>query len=294
MPSPLMLARALALGLSMLGASAAQAVDAVEGALDLGPDTVALTHGAAWVESRVPEMRAAGDPDATILVVLTNRAIPANLHQNEGAIAFAAAQGEVEGVILSLDPATGAILNGQSLGAPDRAIQSPSFAGDPVRMRIEGFAAADGTVSGRIVSDGRLPASRLPDDPNPVDYALNARFTLTLPPPPKLEAVFDGPAAKASAPGAAFAAFVAAVDTAQPGRILPLIQPGHPARDFVTASPAEARGSFLGGFSADVLAAAVAKVYEYDTHATIIVEPGDGTMALDFVKVGGVWMLGAP
>lgn len=278
---------------ALLGAAPALAQTAT-GQLMLDRRLIDLTQAHARIEAPVPEMRLDGQPERYLsLALFDGAAQPMELRDHDG-LRFAAADGRVRGVLIEIEPATGAVIGGTVLMPPEDQPLITDFAGDPPQIRVSELKIEGDRLTGRVETTGQIAAFAAEGQPNPKTYAIQASFTAPLLPAPVLKAVHDGPEATRSAPGQAIIGFVRALGAVDQAAILAALAPDHPGRPFAEANPAELATMFLGGIEPQAMIAGLTRVYEYDGAAIGVIALDDGTVTLPLTLIDGTWRQGSP
>jgi hypothetical protein len=280
---------------ALLAAAPALAQTA-DGALTLDARKVPLAHAFAAAEATIPEMSGEEAPGVALHVFLTDKPLPPSAGTSVPAVAWAAHEAGLRGVVLTLDPATGAILDGDTFLPDEERPRAFDFAGDPPQMRMTEFRAEGGRVSGRVATEGLIEGFHMEGDAHPKGYAVNAAFAAPYAPAPALVAVHDEAAARDSAPGAAAAAFLAALAAEDRDGALGFVPKDHPGRDFLAADVAQAREDFLGPYTPEEFVEGLFRLYEYEDRAVALFSHGEeGSLtSLPLVESGGRWLLGMP
>jgi len=285
------------LALPILSAGAAWPADGgkVEGVLHLGDENIPLTHVYAREVEQIPEMTMEGRPPRQLTVILADRAMPADMPSTSFAMSQLASAGNIRGVTVDLDPATGAILGGNVYLGPAYYSQFFSQSGTG-SFPVEGFSFAGGQLKASLHS--AEPQEILGSaEGGPATYSFNATVTAPVAPGPKLLETLEGDAARGSEPAISFAKFLNAVATGDVAGARAGIAAAHPGQEMMTAAGLpQVKMMLLAGYAdAKAFLADLKKAYIYDTRAVLFFSAagGNSSTSMAMAREDGAWKLGA-
>lgn len=259
------------------------AADIVTGTLIVEGRSFGLRHGDAVEHRALPSEIAEGSPEREISIVLKNRPpTPAET--------LSGAPSGVRGVQLAIDPSTGRLIYGIIL-APGQL--DPLDENSPIAISFE---EKDGYIRGSAATTDLLrPGSGLE-----VEFAV--KFTIRFEPARVLRTLFEGDAARASEPARVLVKFFTAAWRSDAEELETLITDGYWRQGSLPAGNLqELRESlFPRGVDLTLLERSIARVYEYDDIAAVIIGPlpdewgreGWGFETLS--RQDGKWKVGPP
>jgi hypothetical protein len=282
---------AAAVGIAVAATAMARERGTVDGALRIGDETVALTHVYAREMRAIPEMVSRGRPAQRLSLLLLDRPLPADGPTAAPFLSQLLAHGQSRGLVVELDPLTGAVIGGNAVLAPRRDPQVLTQTPGAVFLRTEGFAVSGGMVRGRIRSE---PDEIVGPDGGPGgSYSFDVSLSAPVEPAPRPVATLEDDRAQASAPAQSFAQFLGAVVAGDVDGVRAGIA-SHRCRSMVTPEVLpQFRAMLLAGRpDAATLLADLRKVYLYETRADLFFESAVGGTAVPMVHEFGAWKLG--
>ena len=289
------LAMTLFAGSFMSPAVAAEAGTA-DGSLRLDKAQTVLTHAYALEVVELPEMRMEDWPERTITLILTDRPMPEGKRVDDMAAMQLAVDGQMRGLVLEIDPATGQVRSGRTLLPQQELPQFFSVAGDPPSVALAGFAEdkAKGTVTGKVKTTSPMEVVNFDNEPGPKTYTFNIMFSASVIPAPKLVATIEGDKAKASDQGQALKRFLEAVAAGDPDALKAAVTKDHPALTMLNPEGmAQIKEMiFSDGGSVDEIYGKLVKVYVFENGATALLRHTDGWSSYPLAREGGQWKLG--
>jgi hypothetical protein len=289
------LAMALVAGSFLSPAVAAEAGEA-DGSLRLDKAPTALTHAYAFEVVDLPEMRMEDWPERTITLLLTDRPMPEGGRVDDMAAMELAYNGQMRGLVIEIDPATGKVRSGRTLLPQEELPQFFSVAGDPPEVELAGFAEdkAKGTITGKVKTTSPMEVVNFDNKPGPKSYTFNIMFNASVVPAPKLTATIEGDQAKASAQGQALKQFLEAVAAGDPDALKAIVTKDHPALTMLNPEGmAQIKEMiFLEGGTVDDIYGKLVKVYVFENSATALLRHTDGWSSYPLALEDGTWKLG--
>jgi len=290
-----LLAMTLIAGSAMSPVIAADAGKA-DGSLRLDKAATVLTNAYAVEVVELPEMRMENAPERTIMVLLTDRPMPADRRVDDMAAMELAYNGQMRGLVLKIDPATGLVQNGRTLLPQEELPQFFSVAGDPSSVALAGFAEdkAKGTVTGKVKTTSPMEVVNFDNLPGPKSYSFNVIFNAPVVPAPKLTATLEGDQAKGSEQGKVLKQFFQAVDTGDADALKAIVTKDHPALAMLNPEGmAQIKQMiFMEGGGVDEIYGMLVKVYVYENNATALLRHPDGWSSYPLALEDGKWKLG--
>lgn len=274
--------------------AAAQESGAVQGALTLGQEQIPLTHVYAREVQQLPEMALEGRPLHQIAVIVTDRPIPDSMPKTSFAISQMASAGEIRGLTVDLDAATGAILGGNAYLGAEYFPQFFSQTGGSSFFQVGGFSLAGGELRARLRS--AEPQELLGSEGAASTYGFDATVTAAVAPAPQLLQTLEGDAAQKSEPSAAFKRFLDALAAGDVAAAKAGIVANHPGQGMMTAEGLpQVKIMLLAGYAdANAFLADLKKVFLYETRAILFFSARDGSSATSMTMAleDGAWKLG--
>ena len=226
------LIRGLTALLATFGAAAAAAVPGtVEGTVHYDSNAVAMTH----VVAR--ETRPSGTEPPQTVILITDRAAPAEIAGSRQAYYAAAREGRIRGLLIVIE---------RPAEPPRLVIFAPGGGTDQTvlpdifdRIELADFVRADGFVSGRLRSTEPREFN-FGDDPNaPQTYALDLRFRVPVTPAPRPTETLTGDAARRSPQAAAALRALQLIHSGSLAEIRAQLMPDHPMWEALGSGSAE-------------------------------------------------------
>jgi len=290
-----LLALALLAGAVGVSAKAAEPGTA-DGSLRLDKAQTVLTHAYALEVVELPEMRMQDWPERTITLILTDRPLPEGKRMDDMAATQLAVDGQMRGLVLEIDPATGQVRSGRTLLPQDELPQFFSVAGDPPEVALVGFALdkAKGRISGKVKTTAPMEVVNFDNKPGPKTFTFNVMFDTSVVPAPKLVETIEGDKAKASEQGQALKRFLEAVAAGDADALKGAVIKDHPALTMLNPEGmAQIKEMlFTDGGSVDELYGKLVKVYVFDNGATALLRQTDGWSSFPLALEDGKWKLG--
>ena len=290
-----LLALALLAGAVGVSAKAAEPGTA-DGSLRLDKAQTVLTHAYALEVVELPEMRMQDWPERTITLILTDRPLPEGKRMDDMAATQLAVDGQMRGLVLEIDPATGQVRSGRTLLLQDELPQFFSVAGDPPEVALVGFALdkAKGRISGKVKTTAPMEVVNFDNKPGPKTFTFNVMFDTSVVPAPKLVETIEGDKAKASEQGQALKRFLEAVAAGDADALKGAVIKDHPALTMLNPEGmAQIKEMlFTDGGSVDELYGKLVKVYVFDNGATALLRQTDGWSSFPLALEDGKWKLG--
>ena len=125
--------------LAFAGPALASEAGSATGTVTVGDQATPLTHVYAWEEIDIPEMRFGDSPERRIVLLVLDRPLPANARADMGSAVQLAIKGELRGIYLDIDAATGTPHNGALLARPEENPTSFTILGDGSDVVVENF-----------------------------------------------------------------------------------------------------------------------------------------------------------
>jgi hypothetical protein len=293
-------ARALLI-LALFAGGATMRAGAVEpgtadGSLRLDMAPTELTHAYALEVVELPEMRMQDWPERTITLILTDRPLPEGKRMDDMAATQLAIDGQMRGLVLEIDPATGQVRSGRTLLPQEELPQFFSVAGDPPEVALVGFAEdkEKGRIAGKVKTTAPMEVVNFDNKPGPKTFTFNVMFDASVVPAPKLVATIEGDKAKASEQGQALKRFLEAVAAGDPDALKAAVTRDHPALTMLNPEGMVQIKEmlFTDGGSVDELYGKLVKVYVFDNGATALLRHTDGWSSFPLALEDGKWKLG--
>lgn len=290
-------------GASLATATAwADMAGTADGALKLDDQPTALTHAYVIEVNEIPEMHFGDGPTRYLSVMLTDRPFPDGQKPSEMTAHQLSFTGNLRGVGLDVDPATGEVMNGRTL-LPQA--EGPQFftvitmGAEPMVM-LEDWAEAEGRLHGHVRTPEPMEVVNFDGDPNlPNAFTFEATFDAEIIAAPKLTETLEGDAARQGPHAEALGRFLEAIAAKDMAAIKDAVATGDPMRDQVTAEDIEMMNSmmFEDGQKqpADILAA-LTKIYLFDDGtAVVVLQHGENeTSTFPLAQDSGTWKMGRP
>ena len=290
-----LLAAALLAGGAMSSAKAAETGTA-DGTLRLDKAQTVLTHAYALEVVELPEMRMQDWPERTITLILTDRPLPEGQRVDDMTATQLAVDGQMRGLVLEIDPATGQVRSGRTLLPQEELPQFFSVAGDPPEVALVGFAEdkAKGRISGKVKTTAPMEVVNFDNKPGPKSFTFNVMFDSSVVAAPKLVETLEGDKAKASEQGQALKRFLEAVAAGDADALKAAVTKDHPALTMLNPEGmAQIKEMiFTDGGSVDEIYGKLVKVYVFENGATALLRHTDGWSSYPLALEGGKWKLG--
>jgi hypothetical protein len=273
-----------------------------DGALKLDDQPTALTHAYVIEVNEIPEMHFGDGPTRYLSIMLTDRPFPDGQKPSEMTAHQLSFTGNLRGVGLDVDPATGEVMNGRTL-LPQA--EGPQFftvitlGAEPMVM-LEDWAEAEGRLHGHVRTPEPMEVVNFDGDPNlPNAFTFEATFDAEIIAAPKLTETLEGDAARQGPHAEALGRFLEAIAAKDMAAIKDAVATGDPMRDQVTAEDIEMMNSmmFEDGQKqpADILAA-LTKIYLFDDGTAVdVLQHGENeTSTFPLAQDSGTWKMGRP
>jgi hypothetical protein len=268
-----------------------------EGTLTLDTTPTILTHAYAREIVAVPELRGEDTPERTIMLILTDRPMPADGRIDDTAAARLAYLRELRALVIEIDPATGRVPDGWTL-LPDEELPQyfSAFEEDSPDLRLTDFAEdrAQGIVTGRIASGGPIEVVNYEERPGPQSYSFDVAFTATVLPAAPVIGTIEADKARSSEQGQAFRQFLDAVAAGDADAVRATLTSDHPLLSVLDSGAVETiqQMVFADGGSADAVYAKLEKIYLFDGTATALLHGPDGWSSYSLAMEEGRWKMG--
>jgi hypothetical protein len=267
-----------------------------DGSLRLDKAQTVLTHAYALEVVELPEMRMQDWPERTITLVLTDRPLPEGQRMDDMTATQLAIDGQMRGLVLEIDPATGQVRSGRTLLPQEELPQFFTVGGDPPEVQLVGFAVdkAKGRISGKAKTTHPMEVVNFDNKPGPKTFTFNVMFDTSVVPAPKLVETIEGDKAKASEQGQALKRFLEAVAAGDADALKGAVIKDHPALTMLNPEGmAQIKEMlFTDGGSVDELYGKLVKVYVFDNGATALLRQTDGWSSFPLALEDGKWKLG--
>jgi hypothetical protein len=269
---------------------------AADGSLRLDQAPTALTHAYALEVVDLPEMRMEDWPERTITLILTDRPLPEGKRMDDMAATQLAIDGQMRGLVLEIDPATGQVRSGRTLLPQEELPQFFTVAGDPPEVQLVGFAEdkAKGRIAGKVKTTAPMEVVNFDNKPGPKSFTFNVMFDVSVVPAPKLVETVEGDKAKASEQGQALKRFLEAVAAGDADALKATVTKDHPALTMLNPEEmAQIKEMiFTDGGSVDEIYGKLVKVYVFENSATALLRHTDGWSSYPLALEDGTWKLG--
>jgi hypothetical protein len=266
------------------------------GTFRLDKTPTALTQAYAVEIVELPEMRVENAPERSIMLILTDRALPDSRRIDDMTAMEQAYRGQLRGLVLDIDPATSKVLSGRTLIPQGELPQFFTVAGDPPPVALEGFVEdkTKGTVAGKVRTRAPMEVMNANGQPGPKTYEFDVAFTTPVIPAPKLTATIESDQARASEQARALKRFLQAVAAKDPNAIRATVVEDHPTLGMLDPAGLDSLKQmiFSDGDSVEDLYAMVTKVYVYEKTATVLLRHPDGWSSYPLALEGGKWKMG--
>lgn len=296
MPKPIAALLAVLL-LAVAGPGFATEPGSAKGSVTVGDQATPLTRVYAWEESDIPEMRFGDSPERRIVLLVLDRPLPANARADMGSAVQLAIKGELRGVYLDIDAATGKPLNGALLARPEENPNSFTILGDGSDVVVENYRYDGGKLA--LASRSVKPLDLYDfsgSGGGPDSFTFEATVQAPVEPAPVLVATLEGEAATASEQAAAVKALLEALEAGDAERIRAAVLSDQPGSEMLDTPEgiAQFKSMILGEGDAAAQMAKLSKVYVYETHAVLLFKEQEGWSTMPVTQENGRWKLGAP
>lgn len=295
MPKPIAAALALLL-LALAGPALGSEPGSAKGTVTVGDQATPLSHVYAWEETDIPEMRFGDSPERRIVLLVLDRALPEGSRADMGSAVQLAIAGELRGVYLDLDAASGTPHDGALLARPEENPNSFTILGDGSDVVVENFMYENGKLSLASRSVKPLDLYDFSGTGGPSSFTFEAALEAPVEPAPRLVATLEGDAASGSDQAAAVKALLEAVEAEDAGKIRAAVLSDQPGAEMLETPEgiAQFKSMILGEGDAAAQMAKLAKIYVYETHAVVLFKEQDGWSSTPVTQEDGRWKLGAP
>lgn len=267
----------------LVAAAPGAAQGTVEGNLQLGDETVPISH----VYARQARPSAASSEPGPVIVMLTDRAPPPEVRASRRAFSAAVREGRLRGALLLLEPEPRFVL----LAPGD--IQVDTRLPDVFeRLTLSDLRQENGTVSGRLqmTEPDELPVG---DDGETFTYRVDARFSVPVEPAPRPTATLTGEAARSSPEAEAALRLLQVVHSGSLAEVQAALHPGHSSLRQLSGEEAQFALAVAREFmpAPATFRQSIEQIRIYGDHAVLAARDGDVTTTIAIRRDGETWKL---
>jgi hypothetical protein len=257
----------------------------IEGTLQIGSDTVPLTH--VYARESVP--RPGSDEAAHVIILMTDRPAPPEVQASRRAYYAAAREGRIRGALLVLEPDPRFVLF-----APGGAQIDTEVPDVFERISLSDLRRDGASVSGQLQM---TEADELPfgDDGSTFIYRVDARFSAPVVAAPRATATLTGMAARDSPQAQAAERILEVIHRGSVAEVQRVLLADHPAWSQLGSGDVEFALAMMREFlpAPATFRQSIERITVYDDLAVISARDADGitTTTVSLRRVGDEWKM---